>query len=81
MWSPIYGKLSAVSEVELNFQFYALGGVGIDGLWKVQSVNTGTEIRKEMEFAPTFVVPSAHFGARRNERRARQTSARTPSLF
>ncbi|MCP4500480.1 MAG: outer membrane beta-barrel domain-containing protein [Deltaproteobacteria bacterium] len=62
-WAPIYGKLSAVSEYDLNFQLYLLGGAGIDGLWKVVSENTGEEISKEMKWAPTFVVPSMHFGA------------------
>jgi|GEM_PF-873802 len=63
MWSPIYGKLSAVSELELNFQLYALGGAGIDGIWKVKTDRTATSIGKTMEWAPTFVVPSGHFGA------------------
>jgi outer membrane beta-barrel protein len=27
-WAPIYGKISAVSEYDLNFQLYALAGAG-----------------------------------------------------
>jgi outer membrane beta-barrel protein len=31
-WSPIYGKLSAVSEYDLNFQLYARLGGGVEGI-------------------------------------------------
>ncbi|OGQ24717.1 MAG: hypothetical protein A2138_07945 [Deltaproteobacteria bacterium RBG_16_71_12] len=31
-WSPIYGKISAVSELDLNFQLYALAGGGAEGI-------------------------------------------------
>lgn len=33
-WAPIYGKLSAVSEYDLNFQFYARLGGGVEGIQK-----------------------------------------------
>jgi outer membrane beta-barrel protein len=31
-WAPIYGKISAVSEYDLNFQLYALIGGGAEGI-------------------------------------------------
>ncbi len=31
-WAPIYGKISAVSEYDLNFQLYALLGGGAEGI-------------------------------------------------
>jgi len=31
-WAPIYGKLSAVSEYDLNFQLYLRGGGGVEGV-------------------------------------------------
>jgi outer membrane beta-barrel protein len=31
-WAPIYGKISAVSEYDLNFQLYALAGGGAEGI-------------------------------------------------
>ena len=31
-WAPIYGKISAVSEYDLNFQLYALAGAGAEGI-------------------------------------------------
>jgi outer membrane beta-barrel protein len=31
-WAPIYGKLSAVSEYDLNFQLYARLGGGVEGI-------------------------------------------------
>ncbi|MCC7107739.1 MAG: outer membrane beta-barrel domain-containing protein [Deltaproteobacteria bacterium] len=34
-WSPIYGKISAVSEVDLNFQLYALAGAGAEGITRL----------------------------------------------
>lgn len=33
-WAPIYGKVSIVSEYDLNFQLYALLGGGIEGVRK-----------------------------------------------
>jgi outer membrane beta-barrel protein len=33
-WAPIYGKLSAVSEYDLNFQLYARLGGGVEGIQK-----------------------------------------------
>jgi outer membrane beta-barrel protein len=34
-WAPIYGKLSAVSEYDLNFQFYARLGGGVEGIQRL----------------------------------------------
>lgn len=31
-WAPIYGKLSAVSELDLSFQLYGLAGLGAEGI-------------------------------------------------
>ena len=31
-WAPIYGKVSAVSEYDINFQLYALAGAGAEGI-------------------------------------------------
>lgn len=33
-WSPIYGKLSAVSELDLSFQLYGMLGGGVEGIQK-----------------------------------------------
>jgi outer membrane beta-barrel protein len=33
-WAPIYGKLSMVSEFDLSFQFYFIGGIAIEGTAK-----------------------------------------------
>lgn len=34
-WAPIYGKISAVSEYDLNFQLYALAGGGAEGITRL----------------------------------------------
>ena len=34
-WSPIYGKISAVSEYDLNFQFYGRLGGGAEGIQRI----------------------------------------------
>jgi outer membrane beta-barrel protein len=39
-WAPLYGKLSVVSEYDLNFQFFLTGGVAVEGIQKKQ--NDGT---------------------------------------
>jgi outer membrane beta-barrel protein len=39
-WAPIYGKISAVSEYDLNFQLYALAGGGVEGIRR--QLNDGT---------------------------------------
>lgn len=56
-WAPIYGKLSAVSEYDLNFQFYARLGGGVEGVQRLlndqtfgdvgvrPSLNTGLGVR------------------------------------
>jgi outer membrane beta-barrel protein len=37
-WAPIYGKISAVSEYDLNFQLYALAGGGAEGITRALNV-------------------------------------------
>lgn len=39
-WSPIYGKISAVSEYDLNFQFYGRLGGGAEGIHRLLNDNT-----------------------------------------
>ncbi len=39
-WAPIYGKISAVSEYDLNFQLYLRGGGGVEGITRKLSDNT-----------------------------------------
>lgn len=34
-WAPIYGKISAVSEYDLNFQLYGLAGGGAEGITRL----------------------------------------------
>lgn len=37
VWSPLYGKVNVVSELDFNLQVYALGGVGINGTRRVRA--------------------------------------------
>jgi len=34
-WAPIYGKVSAVSEYDINFQLYLRGGGGVEGIQRL----------------------------------------------
>ncbi len=52
-WAPIYGKLSAVSEYDLNFQLYLRAGAGAEGIQRFLNNNT---------FDTAQVVPSANYG-------------------
>jgi outer membrane beta-barrel protein len=52
-WAPIYGKISAVSEYDLNFQFYTKLGGGAEGVRRF--LNAGT-------YGPDSVRPSGHYG-------------------
>lgn len=53
-WAPIYGKLSVVSEYDLNFQLYGLLGGGVEGIRK--RLNT-----TEYDTGPGYRL-SANFG-------------------
>ena len=52
-WSPIYGKISAVSEYDLNFQLYGKIGGGAEGIQRV---------RKDNSTGDASVRPSANYG-------------------
>jgi outer membrane beta-barrel protein len=36
-WAPIYGKVSAVAEYDINFQLYLRGGGGVEGIQRLLS--------------------------------------------
>ncbi|MEC9466266.1 MAG: outer membrane beta-barrel domain-containing protein [Myxococcota bacterium] len=38
VWAPLYGKLNLVSELNLNLQFYAIAGLGVNGVTEVQAI-------------------------------------------
>ncbi len=52
-WAPIYGKLSAVSELDLSFQLYGLLGGGAEGITK-QNATQG--------YFPAQIRPSINYG-------------------
>lgn len=52
-WAPIYGKLSAVSEYDLNFQLYARLGGGVEGIQKRLADST---------FTAPGIRPSVNYG-------------------
>jgi outer membrane beta-barrel protein len=52
-WAPIYGKISAVSEYDLNFQLYARLGGGVEGITK--KLNDGG-------FAEAAIRPTLNYG-------------------
>jgi outer membrane beta-barrel protein len=54
-WAPIYGKLSAVSEYDLNFQLYGVLGGGVEGI--TRKLNTGAQ-----DFDDPQVRVSANYG-------------------
>lgn len=51
-WSPIYGKISAVSEVDLNFQLYAIAGGGAEGITRM--LNTGGQDTPQVRFSGNY---------------------------
>lgn len=52
-WAPIYGKISAVSEYDLNFQLYGLAGAGAEGI---------TRLLNNAQFDAPQVRISANYG-------------------
>jgi outer membrane beta-barrel protein len=36
LWSPLYGKINVVSELDVNLELYALAGLGVNGTRRVQ---------------------------------------------
>jgi len=52
-WAPIYGKVSAVSEADVNFQLYGKFGGGAEGIRRFLKTNT---------YGPDSVRPSGHYG-------------------
>ena len=44
-WAPIYGKLSAVSEYDLNFQLYLRAGAGAEGIQQLLNDASYSEAR------------------------------------
>jgi len=61
-YAPLYGKVSLASEWDVSFQAYGLAGVGVDGIWKVTGIGDPEVNEREMQWAPTYVTPSAHVG-------------------
>lgn len=51
-WSPIYGKISAVSEYDLNFQFYGRLGGGAEGIHRLLNNDTydADQIRPSLNY-------------------------------
>ncbi|MFC1609346.1 outer membrane beta-barrel domain-containing protein [Myxococcota bacterium] len=37
VWSPLYGKINVVSEIDVNLQVYVVGGVGVNGLRRIEA--------------------------------------------
>ncbi len=52
-WAPIYGKISAVSEYDLNFQFYTKLGGGAEGIHRMLN---------DLSYGADSVRPSGHYG-------------------
>lgn len=52
-WAPIYGKISAFSEYDLNFQLYGLVGGGAEGI---------TKYLNNQSYAPAQVRLTANYG-------------------
>jgi outer membrane beta-barrel protein len=52
-WAPIYGKISAVSEYDVNFQLYGKFGGGAEGIHRFLKTNT---------YGADSVRPSGHYG-------------------
>ncbi len=48
-WAPLYGKLSLVSELDLSYQFYFVGGFQVDAIAR-QIETTGVDIGSDMSF-------------------------------
>lgn len=54
-WAPIYGKISAFSEVDLSFQLYGMLGGGAEGIQKRLN-------GEGVAFTPMSVRPSVNYG-------------------
>ncbi len=52
-WSPIYGKISAVSEYDLNFQLYGRLGGGAEGVQRKLN---------DSQFSPAEIRPNGNYG-------------------
>lgn len=60
-WAPIYGKISAVSEYDLNFQLYGLVGGGAEGITR-QFTGDANGDGKTPDFDEAQVRFSANYG-------------------
>lgn len=60
-WAPIYGKISAVSEYDLNFQLYALAGGGAEGITRLLNGDANGD-GVTPDFEPAQVRFSANYG-------------------
>lgn len=49
-WSPLYGKLSFLSEFDVSFQFYLFGGVAVSGIAKVDNDPTAAVVINKTDF-------------------------------
>ena len=76
-WAPIYGKISAVSEYDLNFQLYALAGGGAEGITRLLNDLQFYEFAEAL--ASRVLKSSAKTDAERIENAFRLCLSRTPS--
>jgi outer membrane beta-barrel protein len=53
-WSPIYGKISAVSEYDLNFMLYGLAGAGAEGI--TRKLNDGSFDTPQVRFSGNYGI-------------------------
>ncbi len=56
-WAPIYGKISAVSEYDLNFQLYLRAGAGAEGIHRFLNAPVNGN-----QYGADSVRPSANYG-------------------
>jgi len=57
MWSPLYGKINVVSEIDVNLRLYLIGGFGVNGTRRTTAVgNPGATARTD------FTLVDSGFG-------------------
>lgn len=60
-WAPIYGKISAVSEYDLNFNLYLLGGAGAEGIQRALNGDANNDGVAD-DYSDSQVRVSANYG-------------------
>lgn len=64
-WAPLYGKLSIVSEFDISFQLYFLGGVAVEGIAKPIDEFGSASINTQRDFyAGVASGKQYHYSAR-----------------